>query len=77
MMLHYASICEKILKLKEFKDVQVRKTVIALIPHMAAYDPQSFCDDQVSSSGVSFLTTSMRHLLSQLKRSEKAYGEWC
>lgn len=74
MLEHYSVICDTILKFKESKDAIVRKAVITLIPHMAAYDPASFCQDDVSPAATSFLTTSMRHLLSQLKRPDKALG---
>lgn len=72
MNAHYYMVCNYILKHRESKDAIVRKTVITLIPHLAAYDPQSFCDQ---NGGTSFLTTSMRHLLSQLKKPEKAHGQ--
>lgn len=79
MDVHYDKVCDLILRHKESKDSIIRKTVITLIPHMAAYDPQGFCDEHHSGGtttimGFSFLTVSMRFLLGQLKKPEKAFG---
>jgi FKBP12-rapamycin complex-associated protein len=74
MNAHYYNVCDLILKHKESKDSIIRKMVITLIPHMAGYDPQSFTDEGGTSTGVSFLTTSMRYLLAQLKRPERGLG---
>lgn len=48
MDVHYDKVCDLILRHKESKDSIIRKTVITLIPHMAAYDPQGFCDEHHS-----------------------------
>jgi len=79
MDIHYDKVCDLILRHKESKDSIIRKTVITLIPHMAAYDPQGFCDEHhaggtTTMMGFSFLTVSMRFLLGQLKKPEKAFG---
>lgn len=81
MDVHYDKVCDLILRHKESKDSIIRKTVITLIPHMAAYDPQGFCDEHhaggtTTMMGFSFLTVSMRFLLGQLKKPEKAFGAW-
>ncbi|KAJ3227345.1 phosphatidylinositol kinase- protein kinase tor1 [Clydaea vesicula] len=56
----YSEISELILRHKDHKDGLVRRTVISLIPTLAAFDIDSFVQNHLSSS--------MSHLLNQLKK---------
>ncbi|KAJ3083694.1 phosphatidylinositol kinase- protein kinase tor1, partial [Quaeritorhiza haematococci] len=56
----YKEITETILKFKDHRDALVRRTVIALIPTLAAFDPETFVS--------TYLGVCMGHLLGQLKK---------
>lgn len=64
---HFYDATEKILFFKAHRDPLVRKTVVTLIPALASYDTQSFCEH--------FLHKAMAHLLLQLEKpTERHYG---
>ena len=56
----YQDVCELVLRYKEHRDNLIRRTVIALIPTLATYDPQLF--------STLYLHKAMGHLLGQLKK---------
>ncbi|CAG8608891.1 7808_t:CDS:10, partial [Acaulospora colombiana] len=63
---HFADTCEKILSLRQHKDMAVRKTVTNLLPVCARYDPTQFNEQ--------FLYKTMGWLLPQLaKPAEKQF----
>ncbi|KAG0649662.1 Serine threonine-kinase tor2 [Hyphodiscus hymeniophilus] len=39
---HYAEVCDIVFKYKDHKDVQIRRTVVMLIPELANYSPTEF-----------------------------------
>ena len=39
---HYAEVCDIVFKFKDHKDVQIRRTVVMLIPELANYSPTEF-----------------------------------
>lgn len=64
---HYSKSCETIFLFKTHKEVLVRRSVVMLIPTLAAYDTPAFCEN--------FLHTSMIYLLGQLgKPAERAFA---
>ena len=63
----FLDTAEQILRFKSDRDGLVRRTVITLIPTLAAYDTQTFSEH--------FLHKAMAHLLTQLtERSERSFG---
>lgn len=56
----YRDVCELVLKYKDHKDLLIRKSVVTLIPILAAYNPDDFVG--------SYLHRCMMHLQSQLKK---------
>ncbi|KAK6543250.1 phosphatidylinositol kinase- protein kinase tor1, variant 2 [Orbilia ellipsospora] len=62
MFMHdrYRDVCELVLKYKDHRDVLIRKSVVTLIPILAAYNPDEFVS--------SYLHHCMMHLQSQLKK---------
>ncbi|EJD47416.1 atypical/PIKK/FRAP protein kinase [Auricularia subglabra TFB-10046 SS5] len=64
---HFAKSCESIFQFRNHKEVLIRRSVVMLIPTLAAYDTPTFCEN--------FLHTSMSYLLSQLsKPSERSFA---
>lgn len=65
MQPRYSEVCELVLRYKDFKDVLVRRTVIAIIPDLAKYNPIDFTKK--------YLSDSMSHLILQFRKDrEKA-----
>lgn len=63
---HFVDSCERILSLRQHKDIQVRKAVTGLLPVCARYDPNMFNEH--------FLYKVMHWLLPQLQKpAEKQY----
>jgi FKBP12-rapamycin complex-associated protein len=63
----YKGVCDITLHLKDSRDALIRKTVVSIIPTLAAYDPATFAE--------AYLHKSMSHLLNLLrKNSEKRDG---
>ena len=62
---------ELIWRLKDHRDLQIRRAVISILPTLAVYDTQTFTE--------SFLHRSMGYLIPLLKRAgvERALGECC
>ncbi|EWC44191.1 phosphatidylinositol 3-kinase tor2 [Drechslerella stenobrocha 248] len=62
MFMHdrYRDVCELVLKYKDHRDILIRKSVVTLIPILAAYNPDEFVS--------SYLHRCMMHLQSQLKK---------
>ncbi|KAI9303923.1 armadillo-type protein [Cunninghamella echinulata] len=56
----YRDVCEITLRFKDSRDVLIRKTVVAIIPTLASYDPTTFAE--------LYLRKSMSHLLNLLKK---------
>ncbi|KAI8344851.1 armadillo-type protein [Chlamydoabsidia padenii] len=56
----YRDVCDITLRLKDSRDLLIRKTVVAIIPTLASYDPSTFAE--------LYLRKSMSHLLSLLKK---------
>lgn len=64
----YKEVCDITLRLKDSRDVLIRKTVVSIIPTLALYDPATFSE--------LYLHKSMSHLLNLLrKNSEKRDGK--
>ncbi|KZT27933.1 phosphatidylinositol 3-kinase [Neolentinus lepideus HHB14362 ss-1] len=59
----FLDTAEHILKFRSHRDPLVRKMVITLIPTLALYDTQTFCEH--------FLHKAMAHLLTQLEKSNE------
>ncbi|KAK0251290.1 phosphatidylinositol kinase- protein kinase tor1 [Friedmanniomyces endolithicus] len=57
----FKEVCERILmqQLREHKDPTIRRTIVEIMPILAAYAPQQFCRD--------YLARSMQHLQTLLK----------
>ncbi|KAI9209819.1 armadillo-type protein [Polychytrium aggregatum] len=66
MASRYSEVCDAVSKHKEHRDTLVRKTVILLIPTLAAYDTRSFVDSHFSIW--------MNYLFTQLKREKDRSG---
>lgn len=62
MFMHerYRGACELVLRYMEHRDNLIRRTVVALIPTLASYNPVEFTS--------TYLQKSMTHLLAQLKK---------
>jgi FKBP12-rapamycin complex-associated protein len=56
----YRDVCDITLRFKDSRDLLIRKTVVAIIPTLASYDPSTFAE--------LYLRKSMSHLLSLLKK---------
>ncbi|KAI8098676.1 armadillo-type protein [Halteromyces radiatus] len=56
----YRDVCDITLRFKDSRDLLIRKTVVAIIPTLASYDPTTFAE--------LYLRKSMSHLLSLLKK---------
>ncbi|KAG0181763.1 phosphatidylinositol kinase- protein kinase tor1 [Apophysomyces sp. BC1034] len=56
----YKDVCDITLSLKDSRDLLIRRTVVAIIPTLASYDPPSFAE--------LYLRKSMSHLLSLLRK---------
>ncbi|KAI8062483.1 armadillo-type protein [Gongronella butleri] len=56
----YRDVCDDTLKFKDYRDVLIRKTVVAIIPTLASYDPSTFAE--------LYLRKSMNHLLGLLRK---------
>lgn len=64
---HYQKSCDAIFQFRSHKEVLIRRSVVMLIPTLAAYDTPAFCEN--------FLHTSMSYLLSQLgKPAERSFA---
>lgn len=66
---NFPDTAEMILRFKTHRDPLVRKTVISMIPALAAYDTQTFTEH--------FLHKGMAHLLQQLEKptaTERSLG---
>ncbi|KAF9435486.1 phosphatidylinositol kinase- protein kinase tor1 [Entomortierella beljakovae] len=65
MFMHdrYIITCDTVLAYKDHRDGLVRRAVISLIPHLAAYNPQEFASI--------YLHRSMIHILSQLRKDKE------
>ena len=64
----YSDTAEMILRHRNHRDQLIRKTVVTLIPVLAAYDSQQFSEN--------FLHRAMGHLLEQLmKPTERSSGK--
>lgn len=59
---HYPEVCELVFRHKDHRDVQIRKTVVLLIPELAHYSPTEFARD--------YLHKFMIFLSSMLKRDK-------
>jgi serine/threonine-protein kinase mTOR len=59
----FGEVCEIVLRYKEHREGLVRRTVIALIPELAQFDPDAFVS--------AHLSTCMTYLLSQLKKEKE------
>ncbi|KAI6250061.1 Serine/threonine-protein kinase tor2 [Erysiphe necator] len=59
---HYPEICELVFRLKDHRDVQIRRTVVMLIPELANYSPNEFAKN--------FLHKFMVFLSGMLKREK-------
>lgn len=63
----FLAVTEMILRFQSHKDLLIRRTVMSLIPDLAGYDTQTFCE--------TFLGQCMRYLLKQLAQpTERAFG---
>jgi len=63
----FADTVEQIMRYRSHRDGLVRKMVITMIPSLAAYDTETFCE--------LYLHKCMSHLLQQLdKPHERNYG---
>ncbi|KAI7861526.1 armadillo-type protein [Spinellus fusiger] len=56
----YKDVCDITLRLKDLSNTLIRKTVVAIIPTLASYDPSTFAE--------LYLDKSMRHLLNHLRK---------
>jgi FKBP12-rapamycin complex-associated protein len=59
----FNEIGEIVFRYKEHRDPLIRKTVMAMIPDLAKYDPQLFIDN--------YFETAMQYLLGQLKKDRE------
>jgi len=59
---HYSEVCDIVLKHKDHRDAQIRKTVVMMIPELANYAPVDFSNN--------FLHMFMSHLTAMLKREK-------
>ena len=65
---NFLDCADNILRLRTHKDLLVRKSVIDLIPTLAAYDSQSFSEY--------YMHKTMAYLMEQLERPiERRYGK--
>ncbi|KAK9480797.1 armadillo-type protein [Lipomyces japonicus] len=65
MFLHryYADVCDTVLRFKDHRDALVRRTVLAMMPTLANYNPSDFTEK--------YLHKCMLHLLGQLKKDRE------
>ncbi|KAK9379012.1 armadillo-type protein [Kockiozyma suomiensis] len=65
MFMHknYANVCDTVLKYKDHRDSLVRRTVLAMMPTLASYNPTAFADK--------YMHPCMLHLLGQLKKDRE------
>ncbi|KAK9453987.1 armadillo-type protein [Dipodascopsis uninucleata] len=60
---NYAEVCDTVLKYKDNRDALVRRTVLAMMPTLANYNPPGFTEK--------YLHKCMLHLLGQLKKDRE------
>ena len=62
----YGEVCDIAMRHREHKDSLIKKTVIALVPTLAAFDPEMFVTVQFPSW--------MSYLVAQIKRERDRQG---
>lgn len=63
MQPRYIEVCENVLRYKDYKDVLIKRTVLAIIPDLAKYNPVDFTKK--------YLSDSMIYLIAQFKKERE------
>lgn len=66
MLARFKEVCETVLKYKDYRDKDVRETVIQLLPRLAAFCPEAFVRG--------YLDICLNHIIGTLKNGSTRRG---